>query len=93
MGFFSFFFFFFFEKTVSLFLLCILFSFTAHFHHMIEKVVQGQQEVGEAFKQSCEFMQLNFPFHIVKLYVVPPVFMIETNKNLLKEIRCCSRVD
>lgn len=25
---------------------------SAHFHHMIEKVIQGQQEVLEAFKQS-----------------------------------------
>ncbi|XP_071079681.1 CAAX prenyl protease 2-like [Haliotis cracherodii] len=32
--------------------LCPLFFGVAHFHHMIEKVIQGQQEVLEAFKQS-----------------------------------------
>ncbi|RUS71545.1 hypothetical protein EGW08_020685 [Elysia chlorotica] len=32
--------------------LCPLFFGVAHFHHMIEKVVQGQQEVAESFKQS-----------------------------------------
>lgn len=33
-------------------MLCPLFFGVAHFHHMIEKVVQGQQEVAESFKQS-----------------------------------------
>ncbi|XP_059161158.1 CAAX prenyl protease 2-like [Physella acuta] len=32
--------------------LCPLFFGVAHFHHMIEKVAHGQQEVGDAFKES-----------------------------------------
>ncbi|XP_078314941.1 CAAX prenyl protease 2-like [Crassostrea virginica] len=40
-----------FGTGVSVFL-CPLFFGVAHFHHMIEKVIQGRQPLAEAFKQS-----------------------------------------
>ncbi|KAK3093080.1 hypothetical protein FSP39_010807 [Pinctada imbricata] len=38
--------------------LCPLFFGVAHFHHMIERIIQGKQEVSDALKQS--FFQLTY---------------------------------